>query len=61
MNRIFGMLSLKLTVARAARDSTPAANQSPELPDNVNTKKPSSGVRRSSARHVMAGTRGSVS
>jgi DNA-binding XRE family transcriptional regulator len=27
MNRIFDMLGLKLTVARAARDSTPAAGQ----------------------------------
>ncbi|MCE2660934.1 MAG: helix-turn-helix domain-containing protein [Rubrivivax sp.] len=27
MNRIFGMLGLKLTVARAARGSTPAAHQ----------------------------------
>lgn len=28
MNRIFGMLGLKLTVARAIRDSTPATRQS---------------------------------
>lgn len=27
MNRIFGMLGLKLTVARATRNSTPAASQ----------------------------------